>query len=90
MVEWLDETTGELDDYLEKNGLKENTVILYLADNGWDGSGRDGSPSRPYLKAVITERTGGHPISNLPKAMARSPPAWPANTRTCRGFRTTL
>ncbi len=36
MVEWLDETTGELDAYLEKNGLKDNTVILYLSDNGWD------------------------------------------------------
>ncbi len=38
MVDWLDETTGELDQYLEKNGLKENTVILYLADNGWDAA----------------------------------------------------
>jgi arylsulfatase A-like enzyme len=35
MVEWFDNTCGELDEYLEKNGLKENTVILYLADNGW-------------------------------------------------------
>lgn len=38
MVDWLDETTGELDKYLEKNDLKENTVILYLADNGWDAA----------------------------------------------------
>jgi len=38
MVDWLDETTGEMDQYLEKNGLKENTVILYLADNGWDAA----------------------------------------------------
>ena len=38
MIDWLDETTGELDKYLKKNGLKENTVILYLADNGWDAA----------------------------------------------------
>jgi arylsulfatase A-like enzyme len=38
MVEWFDETCGELDAYLEKEGLKENTVILYLADNGWDSA----------------------------------------------------
>ncbi len=38
MVEWFDRTTGELDAYLEANGLKENTVILYLADNGWDAA----------------------------------------------------
>ncbi len=37
MVEWFDQTCGELDDYLVKNQLADNTVILYLADNGWDG-----------------------------------------------------
>jgi arylsulfatase A-like enzyme len=36
MVEWFDQTCGELDEYLAREGLKENTVILYLADNGWD------------------------------------------------------
>jgi len=38
MVEWFDNTCGELDDYLEKNGLRDNTVILYLADNGWNSA----------------------------------------------------
>lgn len=38
MVEWLDETTGEFDAYLDRNGLRENTVVLYLADNGWDAA----------------------------------------------------
>ncbi len=36
MIEWFDNTCGELDDYLTKNDLKKNTVILYLADNGWN------------------------------------------------------
>jgi arylsulfatase A-like enzyme len=36
MVEWLDRTCGELDTWLENNHLKQNTVILYLSDNGWD------------------------------------------------------
>lgn len=34
MVEWLDETVGELLDFLDKRRLS-NTVILYVADNGW-------------------------------------------------------
>lgn len=38
MVEWFDETTGELDAFLESNGLRDNTIILYLADNGWDAA----------------------------------------------------
>ena len=35
MVEWFDETCGELFGYLDKEGLKDNTVIVYVADNGW-------------------------------------------------------
>lgn len=38
MIEWFDQTCGELDDYLVKNKLAENTVILYLADNGWSAN----------------------------------------------------
>lgn len=34
-VEWFDRTCGELLAYLDKNGLRENTIILYTCDNGW-------------------------------------------------------
>ncbi len=35
MVEWFDETVGELLGHLDKQGLAENTIVIYLADNGW-------------------------------------------------------
>ncbi len=35
MCEWFDETCGALLDYLERRGLKNDTLIIYLADNGW-------------------------------------------------------
>lgn len=35
MVEWFDETVGELVDYLEEHGHRENTLVLYVSDNGW-------------------------------------------------------
>jgi arylsulfatase A-like enzyme len=35
MVEWFDETVGELRAFLEKEGLAQDTLIVYLADNGW-------------------------------------------------------
>jgi len=35
MVEWFDETCGELLDYLDKKKLADNTIVLYVADNGW-------------------------------------------------------
>ena len=35
MIEWFDETVGELLNHLDKRGLRENTLVAYLADNGW-------------------------------------------------------
>ena len=35
MIEWFDETVGQLLSHLERRGLSENTLVLYLADNGW-------------------------------------------------------
>ena len=35
MIEWFDETCGELIDYVDDAGLGENTIILYVIDNGW-------------------------------------------------------
>lgn len=34
MIEWFDETCGELIDILEERGLIEDTLILYICDNG--------------------------------------------------------
>ena len=35
MCEWFDETCGQLIDYLEQKGVRENTLIVYVTDNGW-------------------------------------------------------
>lgn len=35
MCEWWDEQCGELLDHLDKQGLAENTLVVYLTDNGW-------------------------------------------------------
>lgn len=35
MIEWLDETVGQLLDHLERKRLSDNTIVVYLADNGW-------------------------------------------------------
>jgi uncharacterized sulfatase len=34
-VEWFDRTCGELLRYLETQGLRDNTVVIYTTDNGW-------------------------------------------------------
>lgn len=35
MCEWFDETCGELLGYLDSHGLRENTLVVYVTDNGW-------------------------------------------------------
>lgn len=35
MVEWFDETCGDLLAELDKRKLADNTLVVYLADNGW-------------------------------------------------------
>ena len=35
MCEWFDETCGELLAYLDDRGLRENTLVAFVVDNGW-------------------------------------------------------
>ncbi|WP_396600669.1 sulfatase-like hydrolase/transferase [Algibacter sp. R77976] len=35
MCEWFDETCGELFDLIDEKGLTENTLFVYVCDNGW-------------------------------------------------------
>lgn len=35
MIEWFDESIGQLRESLKQRGLADNTLIVYVADNGW-------------------------------------------------------
>jgi uncharacterized sulfatase len=35
MCEWFDQTCGELLGYLDRRGLAENTLVVFVVDNGW-------------------------------------------------------
>jgi uncharacterized sulfatase len=35
MCEWFDETCGELLDHLDQKGLSDNTLVVFVVDNGW-------------------------------------------------------
>ena len=50
MIEWLDETCGELMGQLKKKGVADNTLVIYLADNGWNDHGK----AHPYENGVRT------------------------------------
>ena len=35
MVEWMDETVGELLGLIEARGKTQDTLVVFVSDNGW-------------------------------------------------------
>ena len=59
MVEWFDQTCGELFEELDNRGLSKNTIVIYVTDNGWIQSVNSGryaplSKQAPYEMGVRT------------------------------------
>jgi arylsulfatase A-like enzyme len=54
MVEWFDQTIGELDSFLKKENRYVNTIIIYLADNGWDPDQGNRAKLSPYERGIRT------------------------------------
>ncbi|MBP3959416.1 sulfatase [Gemmata sp. G18] len=68
MCEWFDETIGDLLAKIEKSGQSENTIVIYLHDNGWiqDETSANFAPKSkrsPYdggLRTPILVKWPGH------------------------------
>ncbi|MFH5883610.1 sulfatase [Halalkalibaculum sp. DA3122] len=69
MCEWFDQTVGELQNILDQRGLTENTLIVYVADNGWAQNPEEanryltGSKQAPYelgIRTPIMYKWPGH------------------------------
>lgn len=81
MCEWFDETCGELLDYLKKNDLEKDTLVVFVTDNGWIQRTKNGrfaprskrSPNEGGVRTPIILKWPGHlqakkveiPISSL-------------------------
>jgi len=50
MCEWFDETCGQLLDELDRRHLAENTLVVFVTDNGWIAppEPRPGEPNAPF------------------------------------------
>ncbi|MEX0994011.1 MAG: sulfatase-like hydrolase/transferase, partial [Balneolaceae bacterium] len=63
MIDWFDFTVGQLLDSIDDRGLTDNTMVVYLADNGWiqnpDEPNRFAWPSKqsPYDMGIRTHMT---------------------------------
>ncbi|TWT31515.1 sulfatase family protein [Blastopirellula retiformator] len=49
MCEWFDETCGQLMDFLDEENLADNTIVIYVCDNGWINQ-KDASKYAPRSK----------------------------------------
>jgi uncharacterized sulfatase len=57
MVEWFDETCGQVLDFLDQHKMAENTLVLYTADNGvaYSNDGKEYRSKRePYEMGIRT------------------------------------
>ena len=59
MCDWFDETCGQLVDHLKAKGVRDNTLIVYVTDNGWiQDPARNGyaprSKQTPYEGGIRT------------------------------------
>jgi uncharacterized sulfatase len=81
MVEWFDETCGELLAELDRRGLSDDTVVAFVTDNGWiqsedspryaprsKQSPHDGGLRTPIMlrwPSKVPAGRVGHPVSSM-------------------------
>ncbi|MDG1358297.1 MAG: sulfatase-like hydrolase/transferase [Akkermansiaceae bacterium] len=64
MCEWFDETCGELLGAIEQRGLTENTVVLYICDNGWAAPSSNADDPNQKLWGGYAQRSKSSPYEN--------------------------
>ncbi len=50
MCEWFDETCGQLVDHIDERGIRDNTLVVYVCDNGWIQDVKNESKFAPRSK----------------------------------------
>ena len=64
MCEWFDETCGQLLDHLDTKGVSENTIVLYICDNGWAAASTNADDPHQKLWKGFAQRSKGSPFEN--------------------------
>jgi arylsulfatase A-like enzyme len=80
MCEWFDETCGELLGHLDREKLTENTIVIYVTDNGWIQSPTEAwfapkNKTTPYdagHRTPILVRWPGHVVPKKSDSLASS------------------
>ncbi len=64
MCEWFDETCGELLGYLDKKKVADNTMVIYICDNGWAAPSTNASDPNQKLWKGYAQRSKSSPYEN--------------------------
>lgn len=63
LVEGMDKSLGDLRAYLQEKGIAQNTIVIFLSDNGglaaWGRSGKPGLQNRPLRSGKGSPMEGG-------------------------------
>ena len=64
MCEWFDETCGGLLEYLDTKGLTDNTMVVFICDNGWAAASTNADdPNQKFWKGYAL-RSKSSPFEN--------------------------
>jgi len=75
MVDYMDESIGRLFDYLKQNGLYDDTVILFLSDNGANGAHATAYPGNAD-GAYLSSFDNSLENRGLPNSFVDMGPSW--------------
>lgn len=82
MCEWFDETCGTLLNGLDEQGLTDNTVVIFICDNGWAAPSTNGDDPHQQAWKDFALRSKGSPFENG----IRTPimVSWPGSVQPAR------
>ncbi len=64
MCEWFDETCGQLLGYLDDKQIADNTIVLYICDNGWAATSTNAADPNQKLWKGYAQRSKSSPYEN--------------------------
>lgn len=64
MCEWFDETCGQLLAYLDEKEISDNTLVLYICDNGWVAASTNADDPHQKMWKGFAQRSKGSPYEN--------------------------
>lgn len=91
MCEWCDETCGQLLDFLDDRKLRDDTIVVFVVDNGWiqDPNAQKYAPKSKQsqydggLRSPIMVRYPGHVAPRTSDALASSIDIAPTLLKAC-------